>query len=379
MDFPRPAPDKTHHVYNGAPTYSARYLEVRDYQFPGLAAARDERGWCHIDFSGNPVYLERYASVGDFFDDTAVVKNAEGKYFYIDQEGVRIDPLEFIRAGDFKDGIACVYHAEFGATHITTSGELLYNEWYYDVRPFEGDKARIRDDSGWHYIDRNGDDLGCADAPADSLPRGTVRKQKQKNRIPEIIRAHSGYDACVVLIRHAEREPFRRGEGGFRKNLTKRGEEESLAFAKELPTFSAAYASPLSRCLKTAELIAGSVVPDTKLGMPGAYIYDDDSSHEFYVKNDTFTVIRAYLKGTVLPGHYPVKEGTKYFLEHLKEVAEDGKYVLCVTHDAFAVSCIGTLTGHSFEDDWIDFLDGCVLFRYGTAWKLAWREGVSDI
>ena len=57
------------------------------------------------------------------------------------------------------------------------------------------------------------------------------------------------------------------------------------------------------------------------------------------------------------------------------EVAEDGKYVLCVTHDAFAVSCIGTLTGHSFEDDWIDFLDGCVLFRYGDVWKLCWREG----
>ncbi|HJJ27593.1 MAG TPA: histidine phosphatase family protein [Methanocorpusculum sp.] len=379
MEYPVPSPDKTHHLFGGSPIYSARFLEVRPFVFPGLAAVRDRDGWYHIDFSGNPAYKERYSYAGDFSCGAAVVSEIAGEYFYIDQIGRRIDPLSFIRADDFKDNIACVYHKEYGAAHITTSGELLYNEWFYDVRPFEGDTARIRDESGWHFIDKQGNIRGCADAPDDSIPPGTVRKTRAKNKLPEIIRAHHGYDACVILIRHAEREPFLLGEGGSDKKLTPRGEKEAKKLAALLPKISAAYASPISRCMNTAKLIAGSAVPDTALGMPGAYIYNDPLSHEFYVDNDTLSAIRSYLAGRVLPGHYPVAEGTKYFLAHLKEIAEDGKAVLCVTHDAFAVSCIGVLTGYSFVNDWIDFLDGCVLFRYGDVWKLCWREGECSV
>ncbi len=77
----------------------------------------------------------------------------------------------------------------------------------------------------------------------------------------------------------------------------------------------------------------------------------------------------------MIPGHYPVAEGAKYFLDHVCELAADGQYVLCVTHDVFVISCISVVSGCLFENDWMDFLDGCVLFRYGDTWKLAWREG----
>ena len=387
MDFPVPSPDRTHHLYNGAPIYQERYIEVREYAFPGLAAARDACGWFHIDFSGAPVYNERYLFAGDFSDDAARVKavvksetksedgRPETVFFYIDAAGERIGFMEYVWAGDFHEGVACVYHKRFGAAHITTAGELLYNAWFYDVRPFEGDRARVRDESGWKFIDRAGDVLGCADEPADTYPRGTVRKVPAKNTIPDIIRSHSGYDASVILIRHAEREPFRKGEGGLDKKLTRRGEEAARAFGASLPKIAKAYASSARRCMQTAELIAGSAEADSLLGMPGAYIYDDASSFEYYSTHDVVSIIRSYLHGADLPGHYPVKEGTDRFLAHLKSVAEEGKTVLCVTHDAFAVSSAGVLTGHSFDDDWIDFLDGYVLFRYGTVWKLVWREG----
>jgi len=375
MEFPVIAPDMTHHLYGGVPIYTERFLEVREYRFPGLAAVHDASGWYHIDFQGKPMYTKRYRAVRDFSDGIAVVRLASGKFIYIDAQGRQIDPLEFVWARDFRDNVACVYHEDFGAAHITTSGELLYNDWYLDVRPFKNGKAVVRDESGWQYVDIHGMILGCAAEPNDSYPRGTVRQHHSENPLPAIIAAHKGYDACVVLLRHAEREPFYAGEGGSKKQLTPRGVQESREFASRMPPFAKAYASPILRCLKTAELIAGSAVPDNKLGQPGAFVYDDPVSHEFYVENDTISAIRSYLKGFVIPGHYPVAEGAKYFLNHVCELAEDGKFVLCITHDAFVVSCIGVVSGYLFENDWIDFLDGCVLFRYGSIWKLAWREG----
>ncbi|HJJ36426.1 MAG TPA: histidine phosphatase family protein [Methanocorpusculum sp.] len=357
------------------PIYPERFLEVREYRFPGLAAVHDASGWYHIDFQGKPAYTKRYAAAGDFSDGIAVVRLESGRFINIDAQGRQIDPMEFVWAGDFRDNIACVYHAEYGATHITTSGELLYNDWYLDVRPFENGKAVVRDESGWKYVDKQGVVLGCAAEPSDTYPRGTVRKHHSPNPIPAIIAGHKGYDACVVLIRHAEREPFYAGEGGARKQLTVRGENDCRRFAADMPPFAKAYASPIVRCMNTAELIAGSAISDSELGQPGAFVYDDSVSHEFYVDNDTISAIRSYLKGFVIPGHYPVAEGAKSFLTHVCDVAEDGKYVLCVTHDAFVVSCIGVVSGYLFENDWMDFLDGCVLFRYGSVWKLAWREG----
>ena len=49
--------------------------------------------------------------------------------------------------------------------------------------------------------------------------------------------------------------------------------------------------------------------------------------------------------------------------------------VLCVTHDAFAAAFIGYLTAYDFAEDWLDFLDGCILLRKGDVWRLVWREG----
>ena len=74
MEFPLPSADKTHHVFDGSPIYEPRFLEVREFRFPGLAAVRDESGAYHIDFFGRPLYVERYESVGDFADSTAWVK-----------------------------------------------------------------------------------------------------------------------------------------------------------------------------------------------------------------------------------------------------------------------------------------------------------------
>ncbi|HJJ46974.1 MAG TPA: histidine phosphatase family protein [Methanocorpusculum sp.] len=373
MNFPEVSTDKTHHTLTGSPIYDKRFREIREYHFPGLAAAKDETGWFHIDLFGNSVYLERYLAVGDFYDNTAKVKDENG-WHYIAETGRRIDPMNFIWGSNFNNGIACVYHAKYGATHITTSGELVYNNWYYDVRPFENGKAKVRNENGWHLIDKEGNILKSTEEPADNYPRGTVYQKNRPNRIAELVKLYE-YDACVILIRHAEREPFYRGEKGLDKRITTRGEKIAEELAKNLPLIEKAYASTIPRCLKTAEFIAETVIKDTCFGNPGLYIYDDPLSNEYYVEHDTISAIRSYIKGEILPGHRPIEQGTALFLRHIQEIAENGKCILVVTHDAFIVSFIAVLTGYDFSDDWIDFLDGCVLFRKNQQWTLCWREG----
>ena len=187
MDFPVPSADKTHHVFNGSPIYDARFKHVSEYQLPGLAAVTDESGSYHIDFFGRPIYSERYEEVGDFSDSTAWVKTADG-FFYIDENGSRINSETYTRVSDFSNKVAAVYHSFCGATHITTAGEMLYNDWYYDVRQFKDGRALVRDDDGWFYINLGGERLEAAEAPADSIPEGTVRISPSKNMIPDLLK-----------------------------------------------------------------------------------------------------------------------------------------------------------------------------------------------
>lgn len=377
MDYPQPSADKTHHVFDDSPIYDARFTEVREYRFPGVAAVRDKSGAYHIDFFGHPLYDERYEEVGDFSDSTAWVKDSSG-YCYIDENGSRINAETYTYASDFADRTAAVYHAVCGATHITTAGEMLYNDWYYDVCPFTGEEALVRDEEGWHIINKGGEILSPAPAPKDSYPKGTVRIASRKNQIAEMLSAET-YDAAVLLLRHAEREPFYRGEPGVGKLVTARGEKTAAALGKSLPKITAAYASPMPRCMRTAELIAGFLPQeDSMLGEPSAFIFDNVKSHEFYQNTSTATAVRSYIRGTVLPGHYPIEEGAKRLLTHLQSLAGSG-VTLCITHDAFTAAFIGALTGYDFSEDWVDFMDGCLLLRNGDDWRLVWREGSNSL
>lgn len=373
MEFPKVSGDKTHHIFEGQPVYERRFKEVGEFRFPGVAAAKDESGAFHINFFGEALYDERYLWVGDFNDGAAVVKDFDGYFFHINDDGSRIGSEKFIWASDFVDGVAFVYHEKSGAGHIVNSGELLYGDWYFDAREFICGKALVRDDLGWLYVNKKGEVISRASEPQDSYPRGTVRYVQPKNPIPDVIK-NTRFDSAVILIRHAQREPFLKGEPGNSKMLTKKGESESVLLGKELPEIAASYSSPMTRCVRTAELIAGKNTPTDMLGDPGAFIFNNALSHEFYVKNPTKTSILRYIKDGVLPGHYPIKEGASRLLEFIESVEVDGGVVLCVTHDAFVASFVACVTCYDFTDDWVDFLDGCILFRRDAGLYLWWRE-----
>ena len=380
MDLPIPSPDGTYHEFGGAPIYEKRFKTVGPFRFPGLAAVFDGSGAYHIDFSGNPVYEERYLWVGDYADDCAVVKTADGEYFHINEEGKRIGHNNYLYAEGFSEGTAVIYRKNYGATHITTGGEMLYGDWYFDARGFKNGEALVRDEDGWLFIDTTGQEIRRTDPPDDPYPvTGTVRFIGEESPIPIILKM-TEWDAAVVLVRHAEREPFIKGEPGSHKRLTTRGERAAKTFGERLGGQPVkAYASPMFRCMHTAELIlAGAgeqdnVCPHDFLGEPGAYIFDDELTRGLYVKNPTKTITLEYINTGILPGHYPIAEGTERLLTFLKSTAFQDGISICVSHDVFLAAFVSTLTGYDFTNDWTGFLDGCILFRKKETWYLWWR------
>lgn len=380
MDLPIPSPSGTYHEFNGTPIYEQRFKTVGPFRFPGLAAVIDESGAFHIDFSGNAIYEERYLWVGDFTEDCAVVKTTEGDYYHINEQGKRIGHNNYLFAEEFSEETAVIYRKNYGATHITTGGEMVYGDWYFDARGFKNGEALVRDEDGWLIIDKTGQEIRRADPPNGEYPvSGMVRFIGTESPIPTILKM-TEWDSAVVLVRHAEREPFIKGEPGSQKKLTTRGERAAKTFGEKLGNRPVrAYASPMYRCMHTAELIlAGAgvtdkVCPDGSLGDPGAYIFDDELTRSFYVKNPTKTVTLEYIRTGILPGHYPIAEGTERLLKFLKSTAFQNGISVCVTHDVFHAAFVSTLTGYDFADDWTGFLDGSILFLKNETWYFWWR------
>ncbi len=380
MALPVPGPDGTYHEFCGAPIYEKRFKIVGPFRFPGLAAVFDDSGAYHIDFSGNPIYEERYSWVGDYADDCVVVKTVGNEYFHINEEGKRIGHNNYLYAEEFSEGTAVIYRKNYGATHITTGGEMVYGDWYFDARGFKNGEALVRDEDGWLVIDKTGQEIRRTDPPDEEYPvTGIIRFIGTESPIPTILKM-TEWDAAVVLVRHAEREPFTKGEPGSQKKLTTRGERAAMTFGEKLGGRPVkAYASPMFRCMHTAELIltgtgeTDNVCGNTCLGDPGAYVFDDDLTRGLYVKNPTKTITLEYINTGTLLGHYPIKEGTERLLAFLKSTAFQDGISVCVTHDVFLAAFVSTLTGYDFADDWVGFLDGCILFRKKETWYLWWR------
>lgn len=191
-DWPgtRVAPDRTHHLLDGVPLYSARFTEVLSFHAPGLAAARDASGAFHIDTAGCPAYArrfrrtfgfyeglsaveseegafhlrpdgseltgERYAWCGNFQDGRCTVRGGDGRYFHLDREGGAVYAERYAYAGDFREGSAVVQEDSGLHLHIDRHGRPLNARRFLDLDVFHKGYARARDARGWHHVDRDG-------------------------------------------------------------------------------------------------------------------------------------------------------------------------------------------------------------------------------
>jgi hypothetical protein len=184
------AADNTHHMLEGKPAYTSRFLSVDKFRSPGLAVARDERGmfhinpqgvtaytatflqafgfyeglaavqasdgWLHIRPDGAAAYESRFDWVGNSQQARCVVRNFQGRYFHIKEGGDAAYAERYTYAGDFREDAAVVLQANGFATHIDANGHLLHGKWYPALDVFHKGFARARDVKGWHHINRSG-------------------------------------------------------------------------------------------------------------------------------------------------------------------------------------------------------------------------------
>lgn len=76
----------THITRDGTPVH-ARWLLDLDVFHKGIARARDERGWHHIDTHGCPLYQRRFAAVEPFYNGQARVEDLDGSLLVVDEQG----------------------------------------------------------------------------------------------------------------------------------------------------------------------------------------------------------------------------------------------------------------------------------------------------
>lgn len=186
----RVAPDRTHHLRDGAPLYPTRFTEVLSFHAPGLAAARDASGAFHIDTAGRAAYARRYlrtfgfyeglaaveseegafhlrpdgtvlpgersAWCGNFQDGRCTVRGQDGRYFHIGREGGAVYGERYAYAGDYREGSAVVQESSGLHLHLDRNGRPLNARRFLDLDVFHKGYARARDERGWHHVDGDG-------------------------------------------------------------------------------------------------------------------------------------------------------------------------------------------------------------------------------
>jgi hypothetical protein len=189
----RVAPQRTHHLLDGAPLYAARFTEVLSFHPPGLAAARDDSGAFHIGPGGEPAYARRfvrtfgfyerlaavedsggafhihpdgseltggrYAWCGNFQDGRSTVRDRDGRYFHIGLDGGAVYGERYAYAGDYREGSAVVQEPSGLHLHVDRDGRPLNDRRFLDLDVFHKGSARAKDGRGWHHVDRQGEPL----------------------------------------------------------------------------------------------------------------------------------------------------------------------------------------------------------------------------
>lgn len=186
-------PSRNNFTYNGFKIFKEDFIEVLEFQSPGIAAVKTENGWFHIQSDGSILYTKVYERVfgfyfnravvkekdiyyhigldglaayedrffwcGNFQEKVCVVKDFKNNYFHIDLNGNNLYGEKYLYTGDFKEGIACVCAEDGYYTHIDKKGNLLHNKYFQLLDVYHKGFARAKDKEGWFHIDRNGNPI----------------------------------------------------------------------------------------------------------------------------------------------------------------------------------------------------------------------------
>lgn len=196
--------------------------------------------------------------------------------------------------------------------------------------------------------------------------------------------APHGEDVALVL-RHDEREAIPRGAFGEDVRLTADGVGAATTLGSRLSAreLSALRASPLPRCLQTAEAVvrgdgwAAEAVPNHLLGDPSPFVTDASVFGPLFLEVGIRELVRRQLADRRPPPDMrDTGEGVMLLLDTVAgELGHEGRLHVHVSHDAI----LAVLVGHLFRlgvDDfcWPGYLCGLLIWRRDGQLHFPWKD-----
>jgi hypothetical protein len=202
------APDRTHHLVDGQPLYSARFAEVLAFHLPGLAPATDSSGAYHIDRAGKPAYPFRFRRAFGFYEGRAAVEDASGAH-HIDARGENVGSRRFAWCGNFQGERCAVRDIDDRYFHVGEDDEPAYDERWRYAGDFREGAAVVQVDAGTHHhIDVNGKRINGADfIDLDVFHKGFARARDATGWFHIRRDGKPAYEARFAAI-----EPFYNGQ-----------------------------------------------------------------------------------------------------------------------------------------------------------------------
>jgi broad specificity phosphatase PhoE len=184
------------------------------------------------------------------------------------------------------------------------------------------------------------------------------------------IKSYQPTNKLAVLIRHADRDKIPVGEFGNEVLLNEKGKERALDFGENLSNLkiNKIFASPVGRCVQTAECIAKGygnpleIVETTALGAPGLHIANEKIAGEFFLTEGFDELYNRIINDIEIPGITETKQFNKLMTAFLGENTIEEGITLFVTHDLLIVHYHYSINGKIYErDNWVKYLSGLIL------------------
>lgn len=190
--------------------------------------------------------------------------------------------------------------------------------------------------------------------------------------------------AVLVLLRHSVRDYLAPGDAGYHLPINEAGRRLAIELGERLRgRLQTLHASPLVRCVQTAEALAQgacadlAVVPDRHLGDPGIFVIDGRRAWSQWHGLGHEGVMRHLVSQTeALPGIARPDEAARLLVHHMFAVAADrpGIHVF-VTHDSLVTATAARLLGQPLErGDWPLYLEGAFFWKDDSGVNAAYRE-----
>lgn len=197
----------------------------------------------------------------------------------------------------------------------------------------------------------------------------------------------------ALLVRHSVRDELAAGDVGYARPINAVGERLAREFGAALQgRLRTLHASPVQRCLHTAETLREAanpsleIVQDRMLGDPGAYVLDAQLAWKNWERLGSLGIMEHLVStNDPLPGTAPADVGARALVRHMLAVAVDapGLHVF-VTHDILVAATAARFVGSpSGPGRWPRYLEAAFFWRDTAGLHAAYRDrhrhGIADI